>query len=190
MISVFLFVVITTFIRLKFSITATTYVMMSLPCMTSSSFILRFFIRWFSHKYRKFSRTTVLLLLLCFKYLLSFILLLFWFWRFDSNSEIWYIFQIHFTKNKLLYTDPQLLRQCKFCNCQYGSQLTANHSIVCYYIVRLLIQPLQTRCPLPWIFCLIRRRHRAAHPGIFEEGGGENLATGHGTWDRAEASEK
>ena len=38
-----------------------------------------------------------------------FILLAFWFRRSDSISEIWYLFQIRFTKKKPLYTDPQLL---------------------------------------------------------------------------------
>ena len=36
--------------------------------------------------------------LFCFKYLLSFILLVFLFRRFDSNSEIWYLFQTHLKK--------------------------------------------------------------------------------------------
>ena len=111
MISVFLFVVIPTLIKLKLSIAATLYVTMSLLCMTSSSFTLRLFIGWFRHNYWKYSRTTVWIWLLCFKYLLSFILLVLWFWRSDSNSEIWYILQIHLTKKKLWYPDPQLLRQ-------------------------------------------------------------------------------
>ena len=75
---------------------STTYVLMSLPCMTSSSFILRLFIGWFRHKYQNFSRTTVCIWLFCFKYLLPFILLVFWLRRSDSSSSIWYIFQIHF----------------------------------------------------------------------------------------------
>ena len=114
MISVFLFVVIATIIRLKLSITATPYVMMPLPCMTSSSFTLRLFIGWFRHKYQKYSRTTFWILLLCFKYLLSFILLVFWFRRSDSNSEIWYILQTHFTKKKLWYSDPSYLGNVSF----------------------------------------------------------------------------
>ena len=190
MISVFLFVVITSFIRLKFSITATPYVMILLPCMTSSSFTLIFFIAWFRHKHRNYSLTTVWIWLLCFKYLLSFILLVFWFRRSDSNSEFWYILQIHFTKKELSYADPQLLRQCTFWNCHHGCQLTATQSIVCYYIVCLLIQPLRPICPLPRLCCVIRRPLCRAHLGICGEGGWENLATGHGTPERAEASEK
>ena len=129
-ISFFLYVVITTPKRLKFSIAATLYVLMSLPCITSSSFTLILFIGRFIHKHRKFSCTTVWILLLCFKYLLSFILSVFWFRCYELNSEIWYIF--HFTKRKILYTDPQWRRQCKFCNCHHGSQLTSTHSLVCY----------------------------------------------------------
>ena len=53
-----------------------------------------------------------------------------------------------FYKKKLFYTEPQLLRQCKFCNCHHGSQLTGTHYIVCYFIVYLIIQHLQPRCPL------------------------------------------
>ena len=49
----------------------------------------------------------------CFKYLLSFILLVFWFRRSGSISEICFLFQINFTKNIPLYTDSQLIRQCK-----------------------------------------------------------------------------
>ena len=135
---VFLCVVITTLKGLKFSINATLYLLMSLPCMTSSSFTLRLFIGLFRHKYQNFSRTNVWIWILCLKCLLSFILLIFWFRRSDSISEIWYILQIHFTINKLLYTDPQLLRQCTFWNCHHGRQLTATHSIVCYYIVCFL----------------------------------------------------
>ena len=134
MIYVFMFVVITTFISLKFSITATPYIniIMSLPCMTLSSFTLRLFIGWFMHKYQKYSRTTVLIWLFCFKYLLSFILLVFLFWRSDSNDEFWYILWIHFTKKKLSYADPQLLRQYKFWNYHHVRQLTTNHYIVWY----------------------------------------------------------
>ena len=139
MIFVFLCVAIATLKLLRFSITATPYGLMSLPCMASPSFTLILFIGWFRHKYRKFGRTSVWIWLFCFKYLLSFILFLFWFRRSDSNSEIWYIFQIHFTKKKLLYTDPQLLRQYKFCNCNHGIQITTTIYIVCYYIVYLLI---------------------------------------------------
>ena len=106
MISVFLSVVITTIIRLKFSNTTTPNIMMSLPCMTSSRFTLRLFIGWFRHKYRNYSRTTVWIWLLCFKYLLYFILLVFWFWRFDSYSEIWCILQIHFTIRLALVPRP------------------------------------------------------------------------------------
>ena len=146
-ISVFQCVAITTLKLLKFSITATPYVLMSLPCMTSSSFTLRLFIGWFRHKYQRFSRTTVWIWLFCFKFLLSFIVLVFCFRCSDSNSEIWYLFKIHLTKNKLLYTDPLFLSQCKFWNCHHGCQLTATHSIVCYYIMCLLIQPIQPRCP-------------------------------------------
>ena len=159
MIYVVLFVVITTLIRLNFSITATPYVVMSLPCMMSSSFSLRLIIGWFRHKYRKYSRTTAWIWLLCFKYLLSFILLLFWFQRSDSNSEIWYILQIHFKIKKLWYLDPQLFRQCKFLNCHHGGKLTATHSIVCYYLVSLFIQTLLPRCPLPRLCHIIRHRH-------------------------------
>ena len=114
MISVFIFVVITALIRFKFSITATPNVIISFPCMTSSSSTLRLFIGWFRHKYRKYNRTAVWIWLLCFKYLLSFILLVFWFRRSDSNSEIWYILQIHFTIKETLIPWPQLLGQCKF----------------------------------------------------------------------------
>ena len=117
---------------LKFSVTAISYVLMSLPCMISSSFTQRFFMGWCRHKYQKFSPKTVWIWLFCFKYLLSFILLVFWYRRSDSNSEIWYILQIHFTKKKLLCTDFQLLRQCKFCNCHHSRQLTETHFIVCY----------------------------------------------------------
>ena len=189
-ISDFLFVVINTITRLKFSNIATLPVLMLLPCMTSSSFILRLFIGWFSHKYQNFSRTNVWIWLLCFKYLMYFILLVFWFRCYESNSEIWHIFQIHITKKKLLYTDPQLLRKCKFLNSNHGGQLTATHSIVCYYIVCLIIQPLRTSCPIPWIFYRIRRRHCCAYPDIFGEGGWENLANVQGTRERAEASQK
>ena len=190
MISVFLFLVIATFIRLKFYIKSTPYVMMSLPCMTLSSFTLRLFIGWFRHKYQKYIHTTVWVFLLCSKYFVSFILLVFWFRRSDSNFEIWYILQIHFTKNKILYADPQLLRQCKFLNCHHGRQLTATHSIMCYYIVCLLIQPLQPICLLPQICFIIHRRLCRAPLGICGEGGWDNLATGHGTREGAEASEK
>ena len=114
MISIFLYVVITTLIRFKLSITATPYVRMLLPSVTLSSFTLRLSIGWFRHKYWKYGRTTVLIWLLCFKYLLYFILWVFWLWRSDLNDEIWYILQIHFTKKKPWYADPQLLRQCEF----------------------------------------------------------------------------
>ena len=124
MIYVFQYVVITTLKWLRFSITATPYVLTSLPCMTLSSFTLRLFIWWFRHKYRNFSRTTVWIWLFCFKYLLSFILLVFLFLRSDSISRIWYLFQICFTKKKPLYTDPQLLRQCKCCNFYHGRKIT------------------------------------------------------------------
>ena len=99
MISVFLCVVITTLKRLMFSITATPYVLMSLPCMTSSSFTLILFIGWFRHKYRKFICMTVWILLLCFNYSMSFILLVFWFRRYDSSYEIWYISNTFHKKN-------------------------------------------------------------------------------------------
>ena len=132
MISVFIFMVITTLKRLKFPITATPYVLMSLKFMASSSFTLILFIGWFRHKYRKYSCMTVWIWLLCFKYLPSFILLVFWFRSSDSNSEIRYIFQIHLTKKKLLYTDPQLLRKFTFWNCHHDRQLTTNQSMVCY----------------------------------------------------------
>ena len=98
MISVFLCVEITTLQFLKFSITATLYVFMSLPCMTSPSFTLRIFIGWFMNKHRKYSRMNVCILLSCFRYLLSFIWLLSWFRLSHSNFEIWYIFQIHLQK--------------------------------------------------------------------------------------------
>ena len=108
-ISVFQCVAITTLKLLKFSITATSYVLMSLPCMISSSFTLRLFIGWFGHKYKKFSCMTVWIWLFCFKYLLSFILLVFWFWRSASISEIRYLFQINFTKTKLCAQTPSCL---------------------------------------------------------------------------------
>ena len=181
MISIFLFVAITTLIRFKLSINATPYVMMSLLYMTSSNFTLRLFIGWFMNNYRNYSRTIVWILLLCFKYLPSFILLVFWFRRSDSNSEIWYILQIHFTKKKLWYADPQLLRKWKFLNFHYGCKLTETHSIVCYYIVSLLIQPLRPIFPLPWIFLLIRRCRCRSHPGSLGEGGWENAVAGHRT---------
>ena len=69
------------------------------------------------------------------------LLIVFWIRLPDSSYEIWYLFKTHFTKKKLLYTEPQLLRQCKFCNCHHGRQLTVTQSIVCYNIVCLLIQP-------------------------------------------------
>ena len=68
-----------------------------------------------------------------------------------------------------MFTDPQLLRKCKFCNCHHGHQLTATHYIVCYYIVCFLIQPLLPRFPLPWICRSLG------------EGGRENAAIGHRT---------
>ena len=114
MISVFQCVAITTLKLLKLSITATPYILMSLPCMTSSSFTLRLFIGWFGHKYRKFSRMNVWIWLFCFKYLLSFTLLLFWFWRSDSNSEIWYWFQIHLTKKTCCTLTPSYLGNVSF----------------------------------------------------------------------------
>ena len=110
MISIFLFVVITTFIRMKFSITTTQNVMMSLPCMTLSSFTLRLFIGLFRIKYQNYSRTTVWIGLLYFKYLLYFILLVFWFRRSDSNSEIWYNLQIHFTIKETLVPWPPVTK--------------------------------------------------------------------------------
>ena len=78
MISVFLFVVITIFIRLKFYINSMPYVMISLPCMTSSIFTLRLFIGWFRYKYWKYSRTTIWIWFLSVRYLVSFILLIFY----------------------------------------------------------------------------------------------------------------
>ena len=172
MISVFQCVVITTLNRLKFSIAATSYELMSLPCMTSSIFTMRLLIGWFRHKYQKFIRTTVWIWIFCFKYLLSFILLVFWFRRFYLISKIWCLFQIRFTRKKPLYTDPQLLRQFKFCKCHHGRQLTATHSILCYYLMGLLIQLLQPRCPLPWLCRLIRRHCRhCSHPVSLGEGG-------------------
>ena len=122
--SVFQCVEITTLKLLKLSITTMPYVLMLLTCMNLSSFILGLFIGWFRHRYREFSRTTAWIWLFCFKYLWFFILLVFWFRRSDSNSEIWYLFQIHFKKKKLLYTDPRLIRQCKFCKCYHVHQLT------------------------------------------------------------------
>ena len=110
MIYVFLFVVFTTLIRLKFPITATPNVIISLPCMTSSSFTLRLFMGWFRLKYRKYSRTTVWIGLLCFKDLLSFISLVFWFRRSDSNFEIWYILQINFTIKETLVPWPTVTK--------------------------------------------------------------------------------
>ena len=146
MISIFLCVVVTTLKWLEFYITPTLYILISLPCTTSSILSLRLFIVWIRHKYRKFSRTTVWIGLFCFKYLISFILLVFLFRHSDSIYEIWYLFQIHFTKNKPLYNHPQLLWQCKCCNCYHGCKLAANHSIVCYYIMCFLIHPLWSRC--------------------------------------------
>ena len=114
------------------------YVLISLPCMTSSSFTLRLFIGYFRHKYWKFIYTAVWIWLLYLKYLLSFILLLFWFQCSDSHSKIWYIFQMYFTIKELFYTEPQLLTQCKFWNSHHGHQLTATHYIVCYLILCFL----------------------------------------------------
>ena len=131
---VFICVLMTKLKLLKLSITSTPYVLISLPCMASPSFTLILFIGWFRHIYSKFSRMTIWIWLFCFKYLLSFILLVFWFRRSDSNSEIWYIFQIHLTEKKPLYTDPHLLRQWTFCNCHHGSQLIATHYIVFFLI--------------------------------------------------------
>ena len=156
--------------------------MMSLACMTSATFSLRLFIRLFRHKYQKYSCMTFWIWLLCFKYLLSFVLLVFWFQCYDSNSEIWYILQINFTKKKLLYADPRLLNKCKVWNCHHGRQLTTTHPIVGYYIVYFLIQPLQPRFPLPRLCCIIRHRLYCAHPGICGKEGWENLVTGHRTW--------
>ena len=88
--------------------------MMLLPCMTSSSFTLRFFIGWSRHKYRKYSRTTVWIWLLCFKYVLYFILLVFWFRRSDSNSIILYILQIHLRKRDFRTLNPSYLGNVSF----------------------------------------------------------------------------
>ena len=132
MISFFQFVVITTLKLMKLSITYTLYVLMSLPCMTSSSLTLRLFIVWFRHKYWKFSRTTVWVWLFYFKSLI-FLILVFWFWRSNSISDIWYLFLINFTKKKLLYTDSQLLMQYTFFNCHHCRQLASTHSVLCYY---------------------------------------------------------
>ena len=35
-----------------------------------------------------------------------------------------------------------------FCNCLHGHQLARTDSILCYYVVSLVIQPLQPGCPL------------------------------------------
>ena len=94
---------------MKFYITATSYVLMSLPCMPSSFFKLRFFIGWFGHKYQKFSRTNVWIWLFCFKYLLFYILSVFLFLRSDSISEIWYLFQIHLRKRNRCTQTPSYL---------------------------------------------------------------------------------
>ena len=101
---VFKAVVITTPKLLKLSSTATSYVLMSLPCMKSLIFTLILFIGRLRNMYRKFSCTTVWIWLFCFKYVLYLILLVFWFQRSASISKIWYLFQIHFTKKKPLYT--------------------------------------------------------------------------------------
>ena len=49
----------------------------------------------------------------CFKYLLSFILLVFLFLRSDSISDILFLFNIHFMIKNPLYTDPQLIWKYK-----------------------------------------------------------------------------
>ena len=63
-----------------------------------------------------------------------FILLAFFFRRYDSLYEIWYLLQINFTKKKPLYNETQLLRKYKCWNCHHGRQLTTTQYIVCYYI--------------------------------------------------------
>ena len=145
---------ITTLKLLKFSITATPYVLMSLPCMTSSSFTLRFLLDDLG-----ISTGSFIVQLFGFGYLFQIFIVFYFISLFIPT--FWFKFLnlifilIHFTKKKLLYTDLQLLRKCKCCNCHHDHQLTATHSIVCYYIVYLLIHPLQRRFPLPWIICLI-----------------------------------
>ena len=137
---------------------------MSLPYMTSSSFTLILFIGLFRHNYRSFSRTTVCIWLFCFKYLLSFycisiLIAMFWF----NFWKLFLLFQNRFTKNKPLYTDLQLLMQCKCCNFHHGLPLTATHYIVCCYTACLIIQPLRPRFTLLWLFRLIRCRHCCGH---------------------------
>ena len=160
----------TTLIRLKFSITSTPNVMMSLRCMTSSSHTLRLFIGRFRRKYQKYSRTPVWIWLLCFKYLLYFVIVLFWFRYSESYSGIWYILQIHFTIEETLVSWPQLLRKFKFLIYHHGGQLIATYSFVSYYIVRSLIQPQRPRFPIYRLFCTIHCRPCRVHPGICGEG--------------------
>ena len=96
------------------------------------------------------------------------------------------LFKYILQKKKLLYPNPQLLWQCKFLICHHGVQLTATHSIVCYYIVRSLIQPRQPICPLLQLFVLSVVIFVIPTRAFVRRGVLDNLATGHGTWDRAE----
>ena len=50
-----------------------------------------------------------------------------------------------------------------FWNCLHVCQLTGTHSILCYYVLCLVIQPLRSGCPLPLIFRVFRRRRRCVH---------------------------
>ena len=96
MISVSQCVAITTLKLLRFYITATPYILMSLPCMTSSSFTLILFIGWFRHKYRKFSCTIVWSWLIFQKcivfYFISILIPMFWFkfWNLIYISNTFY----------------------------------------------------------------------------------------------------
>ena len=114
-------------------------------------------------------------------YFISILIPTFWFkfWNLIYSSNT-------FTKKKLWYPGPQLLRQFKFLNFHHVVQLTATHYIVCYYIVCLRIQHPRPRCTIPWLCCIICCHLCCYHPGICGKGGWENLDTGHGTWERAE----
>ena len=103
---------------------------------------------------------------------MSIFILMFWFkfWNLIFNSN-----------TKLLYTDPQLLRQCKLLNYHHVRQITSNHTIVCYDIVCLIMQNIQPICPLTLIFHLICCCCCHVQPGSPVEGGWENAVNGHRT---------
>ena len=76
--------------------------------------------------------------LLSFKYLLSFPLLVFWFWSSGSISAIHFHFKFILRKIIPCVMTPSYFGNVSsFCNCHHSGWLTRTHSIFCYFVVFL-----------------------------------------------------